>query len=156
MVFNDRMIIWILWILILGFCVLTYIVWKLQAHYNRLTHGVKDATLSHVLNELLEELRTLKTRTTQVEKTAGKLEIEGRGHIQRIGIVRFNPFSDTGGAQSFTIAILDGNHDGMVMTSLYARMGNRWYIKQIFGGKGRDIELSKEESSAIAQAIGEK
>lgn len=156
MVPSDGLIIGLLVLLILGFCALTYIVWKLEKHYNRLTHGVSSSTLSQVLNELLGELRMLKSRTSRVEEVAERLTSAGLGHVQRIGVVRFNPFSDTGGAQSFTMAILDGNNDGVVMTSLYARMGNRWYIKQIAGGKGKDIELSKEELSAITQAIGEQ
>ncbi len=153
MVFNNGLIIGLLALLILGFCALTYIVVKLQTHYNRLTHGVGSTTLTQVLNELLGELRTIKSRTTELEKSTNSLAAEGRGHVQRIGVVRFNPFSDTGGAQSFTMAILDGNNNGVVTTSLYARTGNRWYVKQIAGGKGKDIELSKEEAAAIKQAI---
>lgn len=156
MVFNDQLVISVLILLILGFCALIYIVWKLQAHYNGLTRGVSSSTLSQALNEILGELKGLKKRTTRVEESAGRLETDGRGHVQRIGVVRFNPFSDTGGAQSFTMAILDGKNDGVVMTSLYARSGNRWYVKQITGGKGKNIELSKEELSAIKQAIGEQ
>lgn len=156
MVLNDRLIISLLVLLILGFCALTYIVWKLQVHYNRLTHGVSSATLTQVLHGLMGELLELKSRTTHVEESAERLAAAGLGHVQRIGVVRFNPFSDTGGAQSFTMAILDGNNDGVIMTSLYARSGNRWYVKQIRGGKGRDIELSKEELSAVKQAIGDK
>ena len=155
MVFNDGLIIGVLILLILGFCALTYIVIKLQTHYNRLTHGVSSSTLTQVMNELLGEFGKLKSRTSQVEKSTERIETEGLGHVQRIGVVRFNPFSDTGGAQSFTMAILDGKNDGVIMTSLYARSGNRWYVKQIIAGKGKDIELSKEELSAIKQAVGD-
>lgn len=156
MVFNEGLIIGLLVLLILVFCALIYLVVKLQTHYNRLTHGESGATLSVVLNELLGELTVLKSRTARMEEAAGKLARDGMGHVQRMGVVRFNPFSDTGGAQSFTMAILDGKHDGVVMTSLYARSGNRWYVKQIREGKGKDIELSKEELAAIKQAIGEQ
>ncbi len=155
MVFNDRLVISVLILLILGFCALTYIVFKLQTHYNRLARGERGTTLSQVLNGLLGELKELKSRTAKVEEAVELLATEGNGHVQRIGVVRFNPFSDTGGAQSFTMAILDGKNDGVVMTSLYARSGNRWYVKQINDGRGKDIELSKEELSAIRQAIGE-
>ena len=155
MVFNDGLIIGVLILLILGFCALTYIVIKLQTHYNRLTHGVSSSTLTQVMNELLGEFGKLKSRTSQVEKSTERIETAGLGHVQRIGVVRFNPFSDTGGAQSFTMAILDGKNDGVVMTSLYARSGNRWYVKQIIAGKGKDIELCKEELSAIKQAVGD-
>lgn len=153
MVFNSYLIIGLLILLILGFCALTYIVWKLQTHYNRLTGGVNSTTLSQVLNSLVTDAKGLKNRVTFVEEEVSRLEISGKGHIQRIGVVRFNPFSDTGGAQSFTMAILDGNQTGIVMTSLYGRSGNRWYVKQIDKGKGKNIEVSKEEESAIRQAI---
>lgn len=153
MVFNSYLIIGLLVLLILGFCALTYIVWKLQSHYNRLTGGENSITLSQVLNSLLTEGKRLRNRVTSIEEEVRRLKTEGTGHIQRIGVVRFNPFSDTGGAQSFTIAILDGNQNGIVMTSLYGRSGNRWYVKQIDRGKGKNIELSKEEASAILQAL---
>ena len=155
MVFNDRLVISVLILLILGFCALTYIVLKLQTHYNRLTRGERGTTLSQALNGLLGELKEVKNSTARLEEATGRLETDGAGHVQRLGVVRFNPFSDTGGAQSFTMAILDGKNDGVVMTSLYARSGNRWYVKQINDGRGKDIELSKEELSAIRQAIGE-
>lgn len=155
MVFNDRLVISVLIVLILGFCALTYIVLKLQIHYNRLTRGERGTTLSQALNGLLGELKEVKSRTAKLEEATGRLETNGAFHVQRLGVVRFNPFSDTGGAQSFTMAILDGKNDGVVMTSLYARSGNRWYVKQINDGRGKDIELSKEELSAIKQAIGE-
>lgn len=153
MVTTGGLVLALLVLLIIDFCALTYLVVKLQTHYNRLTQGSSGNTLTQVLERLLGELRELKSRTAGLEKATHELATDGLGHVQRIGIVRFNPFFDTGGAQSFTMAILDGNHDGVVMTSLYARTGNRWYVKQIVDGKGKDIELSKEEMAAIQQAI---
>ncbi|MBI5620503.1 DUF4446 family protein [Candidatus Gottesmanbacteria bacterium] len=151
--FYEQMIIGLLALLILGFCVLIYIVWKLQTHYNRLTRGTHSVSLSQVLDGLLGEIQSTKKRVADLEDARTQLESAGMTHIQRIGVVRFNPFSDTGGAQSFTMAILDAHHDGIVMTSLYGRNGNRWYVKQIVAGTGKDIELSKEELSAIQKAI---
>lgn len=80
------------------------------------------------------------------------LQKDGALHMQRVGIVRFNPFSDTGGSQSFSIALLDGKDNGIVMTSLYARTGNRWYIKHIKNATCEDVELSKEEQLSIKKA----
>jgi hypothetical protein len=50
------------------------------------------------------------------------------------------------------MALLDGADNGVVMTSLYGRNGNRWYVKEIHSGKGKNLELSKEEETAIKQA----
>jgi len=46
-------------------------------------------------------------------------------------VVRFNPFSEVGGDQSFSIALMDGNNDGFMITALYTRDGNRVYAKPI-------------------------
>lgn len=107
------------------------------SHYNRLTKGITKRGLQEILEAIVAKLQS---------------QQEGRSHIQKIGIVRFNPFADTGGAQSFSIALLDFENNGIVMTSLYARNGNRWYVKEVRLGKGKDVELSREETSAIEKA----
>jgi len=119
------------------------------SHYNRLTSGITTHSLKESLEKILDVYGKNKKDILRLSEAISKLEIEGASHLQRIGIVRFNPFSDTGGSQSFTIAMLDKNDNGIVMTSLYARTGNRWYIKYIKAGSGLDVELSKEEKSAI-------
>lgn len=75
--------------------------------------------------------------------------------ITRIAIVRFNPFKEIGGDQSFSIALLDEQHNGLVITSYYGRELNRVYAKSIENGVSKQ-ELSREEKEAIAQAISSK
>ena len=72
--------------------------------------------------------------------------------ITKVGVVRFNPFKDTGGDQSFVIALLNSNNNGIVLSSLYTREGNRVYTKPIEKGTST-YHLSKEEEKAIAEAI---
>lgn len=128
------------------------LIW-ITGHYNRLTKGVIGSGLYDILESLLKEKKENAKVMLRVGQTLDLLTKDGRLHLQRVGIVRFNPFSDTGGAQSFTIALLDGQGNGVVMTSLYARAGNRWYVKEISGGRGKEVELSKEEESAIRKAF---
>ena len=71
---------------------------------------------------------------------------------QKISIVRFNPFGDTGGDQSFSIAVLDAHNSGYVITSIHGRQGTRSYVKPIDYGKSK-YSLSEEEKQAISQAI---
>jgi len=111
--------------------------------------GVSTHSLKESLEKILDAYGKNKKDIAVLSQAITKLEIDGTTHLQRIGIVRFNPFSDTGGSQSFTMAILDREDNGVVMTSLYARTGNRWYIKYIKAGVGQDVELSKEEKAAI-------
>ena len=79
------------------------------------------------------------------------LKKESKFSVQKIGIVRFNPFSEVGGDQSFSIALLDGNDNGVVITSLYTREGNRVYGKPIKNGRS-EYSLSNEEKEVIEKA----
>ncbi len=74
--------------------------------------------------------------------------------IQKVGVIRFNPFGDVGGNQSFVIALLDNSLNGVIIQSLYSREGMRIYSRQIKEGKSEYV-LSKEEEEAIKMANGE-
>jgi hypothetical protein len=75
----------------------------------------------------------------------------GRAAPVGIGLVRFNAFDDTGGNQSFALALLDGAGDGVVLSSLHSRQTTRLYVKHVAGGVP-DAALSDEESQALRQA----
>ncbi len=83
----------------------------------------------------------------------GALEARGRKAFQRIGLVRYNPFEDTGGNQSFALALLDADDDGIVISSLHARGGTRIYAKAVAAGRP-EAALSEEETQALALARG--
>lgn len=139
-------------ILALWSAFLTYTVVKMVRHYDLLIQTTSKNTLKEILEALIHEDKAQFENQKKLEKQLANLELGAQYHIQRVGLVRFNPFSDTGGSQSFTIALLDGKDNGIVMTSLYARTGNRWYVKHVKSGKGDGLELSKEEQTAITKA----
>jgi len=95
---------------------------------------------------------TSKELIKRVQALEAKLE-NMQHAITKIGITRFNPFREIGGDQSFSIALLDEQHNGLVITSYYGRDLNRVYAKAIQNGTS-EHELSKEEKEAIVQAIG--
>jgi hypothetical protein len=70
-------------------------------------------------------------------------------------MVRYNPFNDTGGDQSFSLALLDLRDNGFVITSIHGREVDRIYAKQIDNGKSKH-NLSAEEIEAIKEATGAK
>mgnify|MGYP001589745238 FL=1 len=150
---QSSMVLSILILLSVWVGVLTVLVLRMIGHYNRLTKGVSAIGLKSVLDEILDVQMGLKKQGNALTLELGKLAADGQLHIQRIGIVRFNPFADTGGAQSFTMSLLDGQDNGIVITSLYARTGNRWYVKEVQKGTGKDVELSREEQAAIKKAV---
>jgi len=103
------------------------------------------------LKELLSQFKELKSNFDQIAKELESLKKESRFFIQKVGIVRFNPFSDVGSDQSFSAALLDGEDNGVIITSLYTREGNRVYGKPIKNGKSVYL-LSDEEKQAINKA----
>ncbi|HCS78781.1 TPA: DUF4446 domain-containing protein [Patescibacteria group bacterium] len=141
--------------LIAGFlwlATLSFVILRAIKNYNELTQGVSDNTLSEVLNKFIAEQKTIRKDHAQVLGEISELKKDSLKFIQKIGLVRFNPFSDTGGDQSFVIALLDNKNSGIVITSLYARTGTRWYVKKIEAGKSIQYELSNEEKEAIKKS----
>jgi len=153
MVFTSDTMWWIIFFVFIVWVVgLSVIVLRMVRHYNTLTTATKKTGLKEVLEVLLATQKGLQSQTKDLYKVLDEVKKDGRLHIQRVGLVRFNPFSDTGGSQSFTLSLLDGYDNGLVMTSLYARTGNRWYIKEVVSGKGKELVLSKEEQAAVQKA----
>ena len=75
--------------------------------------------------------------------------------IQKIGIVRYNAFKDTGSDLSFTLALLNDNNDGVVLNGIYSREMSNIYAKPVQEGKSK-YTISQEEKQAIDQAINSK
>lgn len=76
--------------------------------------------------------------------------------FHKLGVVRFNPFKDVGGDQSFSVALLNGKNDGLTISSLFTRDGSRVYTKTIAGGVSEKHPLTEEEKEAIQLAISSK
>ena len=76
-------------------------------------------------------------------------------YFQYFSLVKYNPFSDTGGEQSFIFTLLNGQKTGVIITSLHGRGITRFYAKKIITGQS-DQELSAEEKLALSQALHSK
>ena len=98
------------------------------------------------------ELRVALSRTDELGRRCDVLQAQLQTSLQHIGIVRFNPFHDTGGDQSFAIALLDHEANGIVLSSLHNRTETRVFAKPVQAGDSL-YALSGEEEQAIAQAI---
>jgi len=107
------------------------------------------------LEEVLSQFKKLENNFETLSQELENLKKESKFSVQKVGIVRFNPFSEVGSDQSFSIALLDGNDNGEVITSLSPREGNRVYGKPIKGGTS-EYSLSEEEKKAIEMAKIEK
>lgn len=131
---------------------LTFFFWKLSSHYNSLAKGVNKNNLQAILDSLLKDITVAKKDVAFLKDTCDRINQEGKFHIQKIGLHRFNPFKDTGGDQSFILTIVDGNDTGVIISGLYSRSGTRWYAKRIEYGKAVDHQLSDEELLTLREA----
>jgi hypothetical protein len=146
-------IVWVvLAILLLWSLFLTFLFWRLASHYNNLLRGSNNRTLQSLLEKLLKDVDIVQKDIDTLKNRCDTIEKDGALHIQKIGLLRFNPFKDTGGDQSFILSLLDGQDTGVVISGLYSRAGTRWYAKKVAKGQGIEHVLSEEEKSAIKEA----
>jgi uncharacterized protein DUF4446 len=117
-----------------------------------LTRGSDAQSLEAVLGSHLERVRQVVNDVNTVSARTALVERDLQSSLGRIGLVRFNPFEETGGNQSFALALIDSRGDGFVVSSLHARAGTRVYAKAVAGGTS-EANLSAEESEALAQAL---
>ena len=71
----------------------------------------------------------------------------------RVALIRYNPYGDTGGDMSFSVALLNGLGNGVVLTSLHSRSGTRVFAKEVVAGKQGKHEFSKEEKEVVEKAL---
>lgn len=138
--------------LFLCIVVLTVLVWQLKSHYNKLTKGITEKSLKVVLENILRQVDVSRKDIDYLKSWCDTIEKDGHLHIQKVGLVRFNPFKDTGGDQSFALSLIDGSDTGIVISGLYSRSGTRWYAKRVIKGKSLEYELSEEEKKALKEA----
>lgn len=116
----------------------------------------RPQTPADLQTRLDNEIARADRLSAQVQDLANRLPVAERqssAALQRVGIIRYNPFADTGGQQSFAVALLDSRGSGFVISSLHSRQATRIYLKQVTAGRS-DTALSDEESEAIRQALG--
>jgi len=126
-------------------------VGALEVRLQRLTRGSDDGNLQDVLESHLDTVARVVDDVDDLAARSDVLEARSERAFQRIGFVRFNPFEDTGGNQSFALALLDAREDGIVISSLHTRTATRMYAKTVQAGRS-DGAMSDEENQAVELA----
>lgn len=126
-------------------------LWRLKGKLKTFFAGKQASDLEGVLFEEIKRLKKLETDTKKLFQATDEINKMANQSIQKIGVVRFNPFKDTGGNQSFAIALLNSANNGLVISSLFSREGTRVYSKPILAGESK-YPLSKEEMEALKKA----
>lgn len=119
--------------------------------FSTLTKESKGEGLFKILGKVLEKENQNTKEISEIKKEVASIRGLDKYHIQKIGIIRFNPFRETGGDHSFSIAFLDETDTGVVITGIHTRERTRIYTKEVKRGKG-EFELSDEEKKALVKA----
>jgi uncharacterized protein DUF4446 len=120
--------------------------------YRALVSDGGQGSLGDVLESHVGRVEEVRNRLGELDRLHADLERRSQTSIQHIGLVRFNPFDDTGSDQSFAIALLDQRRDGLVVSSLHGRTNTRVFAKPVSGGSSSHT-LSDEEAQAIRIAV---
>lgn len=143
--FLSALLVWLL--------IISFLYWFALRHYRRLTKEVKGVDLQRILEEYLKWAGENTENINRLFERLDRVQKDGFFHIQRVGLVRFNPFEDTGGDQSFALALLDEHDSGIVISSLHGREVTRMYGKPVKEGKEDGYEFSDEEKVAVERAM---
>jgi hypothetical protein len=125
---------------------------RLNRRLAGLTRGSDERSLEAILEAHLARVHEVVRDLDAVAARTAVLERGLKLTFSRVGLVRFNPFEDTGGNQSFALVLLDAHGDGFVVSSLHARNMTRVYAKAIAGGRA-EAALSAEEAEALRIAM---
>lgn len=128
---------------------------RLNRHYEQMMRGTNGVNLEQLLHHHIEQVKLVTTKTGQLDHDVQHLETTLRSSIQKVGMVRFNAFDDTGSDLSFAVALLNAGNDGVVISSIFGRNESRIYAKPIVAGQSSYF-LTDEEKDALGKAQEKK
>lgn len=147
----QNIIYYILVLVFIWLLIVSYFIYRFFVTYKKLTDGIGIGDLKKILEKILERGDENTKNIKEIVKKIEEIEEKDRHHIQKMGLIRFNPFTELGGDHSFCLAILDHTDTGVVITGLHTRDRTRVYMKDIKNGKS-SLELSNEEMKALSVA----
>lgn len=125
---------------------------KLKSRYRKLMRGVNNKNLEDMVISYLDKVDEYKEENKDMKQIYEKINGELKTCIQKTSMVRYKAFENVGSDLSFSIAMLDGNNNGVMLTSIYGRNESTTYAKPIDKGISR-YELSQEENKVLEQAL---
>ena len=124
---------------------------KLKSKYNKFMNGSSGESIEDVLNDCIDKANGIVEKNKDIEYQLNTIRRNMYYCVQKVGVIRYNAFDNVGSDLSFSIALLNNNDDGLVLSSLYSRDNSSTYAKPVISGKSK-YALSAEEIKAIDMA----
>ena len=135
-----------------GFGAGPFFMWKLNKKITVLFGGGAVGNDDAIAENIVRRVTKLEMRADEIKPRVDMLESVTKISVQKVGFLRFNPFQDTGGDNSFVVALLDGEKNGVILSSLYTRDGVRIFAKKVEHGRTR-YPLIDEEKKVLDETI---
>ncbi|MBO6178260.1 MAG: DUF4446 family protein [Selenomonadaceae bacterium] len=125
---------------------------SIKSRQQNMMRGATAASLEDIITKNVEDIARIKENITQIENDIAEINARLQKAFAKFGTMRFSAFDNVGGDQSFALAILDADDNGIVMSSLKGRDGATVYLKTVENGNA-DIPLMKEEITVLKDAM---
>ena len=132
--------------------IISFLVFKEFIFLKSLFPKSGERDIRRKFEDVVKRVDEFQGEVAKLEEKLHRVEVKGMEYIQRVELLRYNPYEDTGGNVSFSIAALDEKGSGFVLTSLHARSGTRLFAKPINQGKSK-YRLSSEEEEVVKKAM---
>lgn len=119
-----------------------------------LTRGKDTESLEDVLVNFFERIEHLEEGEEITRAALGAIKDNLKKTYQKKGLVKYDAFREMSGALSYSLALLDKENNGVLISSMYSREGCYTYAKDVKDGVC-DINLSEEEAEALKQAVNQ-
>ncbi|WP_308511902.1 DUF4446 family protein [uncultured Veillonella sp.] len=146
----------VLVIAVLVYCVILHIrLGSLKKKYDFFMQGDNGASLERKLSVEVSEIRDAAKGLESFLTEQAAIRNTQSNTIQKIGFIKYNAFENIGNDLSFALTLLDGNNNGICISSIYGRNESRIFSKPIVKGKSL-VSLSQEELESLNEALGER
>ena len=146
----------ILVLILIIIIIMTYVsLNRLENRYRKLMRGVNNKNLEEMVLSYLDKIDEVKEENQGMRQMYDVMNSKVKTCVQKTSMVRYKAFEDVGSDLSFSIALLDANDNGAILTSIYGRNESTTYAKPIDKGMSR-YDLSEEEKKVLEQAMSSK
>lgn len=147
----EENLIYLVGFFIIVVIVLILIIIKLEKRVSSLLAGKNAKSLEDTILHVISEIKRIDTDWQSKEKVIKDINKRLKSNGRGVGLVRFNPFTNSGGNQSFAVAFLNEHGDGVIISTLYGRERTSIFAKPIKKYKS-EFELTKEEAESLQKA----
>lgn len=142
-------------ILLIIVIVLLKSISNVETRYRRFMRGVNNKNLEELIISYLDKVDEVKSDSQKLKESYNDLNNRIKNCVQKMSIIRYKAFEDVGSDLSFSIALLDDNNNGAIITGIYGRHESTTYAKPIDKGISR-YDLSEEEQQVLEDAMNSR